>query len=356
MSKSDQDTPLHSKAFNQKVLSVIGIVTVAILLTLLILFGFRVILLILAGILMAAFFLGIADFIKSKTPLNRTISLILSVMLVVGVFVGVSLALAPHISEQVGTLREQLPSAADSALRDLKNTEVGSLIVEQMQDLQVSSYKGQITRFFGSVLGVFSTVYIILFLGIFFMAGPKKYLDGVVKLFPRSKRKRAADILIVMGKTLQSWLLGKLLSMLIVGILTGIGLSLLGVPLALTLAIFAAFISFIPNFGPLIALVPAFLLAFTESPSTALYVVLIYIGIQAVESNVLTPIIQKKMISFPMAMILIAQIVLGLFTGILGLILAVPLVAVIMVGVKMAYIEDVLKDRSIEVEHEDSDR
>jgi predicted PurR-regulated permease PerM len=119
--------------------------------------------------------------------------------------------------------------------------------------------------------------------------------------------------------------------------------------LALTLALFAGLISFIPNFGPLLAMLPAFLLGYTVGPMTGLYVVLLYVAVQAVESNVLTPMIQKKMISFPMAMVLLAQVVLGIFTGVLGVILAVPpVVATIIVLVKMAYIEDVLKDSSVD--------
>ncbi len=341
--------------FQKKVLNVVGIVTITVLLVLLILFGFRVILLILAGILVATFYLGIADFIKSKTSLNKNLSLLLSIFLVLGVFVGTSFALAPRISSQIKSLESKLPNAAENTFEKLKNTEVGAIIIEKAEGLELNADNGQIAKFFGSLFGIFSTLYIILFLGLFFMLAPNLYVDGFIKLFPKSRRERTEEILNTMGKILSSWLLGKILSMLIVGVLTGIGLYILGIPLALTLAIFAGLISFIPNFGPLIALLPAFLLAFTESPTTALYVVLLYIGIQAIESNLLTPMIQKNMISFPTAMILIAQIVLGLFTGILGVILAVPLVAMIIVLVKMAYIEDVLHDRSINVGSENSE-
>ncbi|QLG46481.1 AI-2E family transporter [Costertonia aggregata] len=335
--------------FTKKIVQSIGIAIVTILLTLLFLKGFRVILLILGGILVAAFFLGIADFIRSKTPLSRNLSLLISVLLIVGLTSGISFALAPRISEQTSSLREQLPQAADETLNKLESTEVGSMLISQFESLDMNPKKSEITNFFGSLFEVLSTIYIILFLGIFFMVAPEKYLKGIVSLFPKRKRARTKEILITMGTTLKSWLLGKLLSMLIVGVLTGIGLSILGVPLALTLALFAALISFIPNFGPLLALIPAFLLAFTVDSMTALYVVILYFGIQAIESNVFTPMIQRKMISFPMAMVLIAQVVLGLFTGILGVILAVPLVAVIMVLVKMAYIEDVLGDDSVSV-------
>ncbi|MGB7394724.1 MAG: AI-2E family transporter [Pricia sp.] len=351
MENDNPKTPLLSNDFNRKVLRGIAIVSVTVLLLLLVLKGFRVILLILAGILVAAFFTGIAKFIQSKTPLKRNVSLLVSVLLVIGIMVGVSFALAPSISKQVTSLEERLPEATDKTLKEIEGTSFGSFVISRIEAMDLQPEQGQIKQLFGSLGGMLSTIYIVMFLGVFFMVNPHTYLRGIVVLFPKTKRERADEVLKVMGNTLQKWLLGKLLSMAIVGVLTGIGLSLLGVPLALTLAIFAALISFIPNFGPLLALIPAFLLAFMASPMTALYVVLLYIAVQAVESNLLTPLIQKKMIALPMAMVLIAQVVLGLFTGVLGIILAVPLIAVIMVFIKMVYIEDVLR-YEVDVKHE----
>ncbi|MBU3025237.1 AI-2E family transporter [Zobellia galactanivorans] len=337
-------SPLISKEFNRKVLVTVGIVMMAVLFTLLLLNGFRVVLLILAGILVAAFFLGIANFIQSKTPLTNKFSLLVSVLFVVGSMVGISFALAPNISHQVSSLEEQLPRAADETFNRIEATTLGSFVIKRVKDMDLQPDSGQIKQLFGSLGGTLSTVYIVVFLGIFFTVDPKAYLRGMVVLFPKTRRNRAREILVEMGHTLQKWLLGKLLSMLIVGVLTGVGLVLLGIPLALTLAIFAAVISFIPNFGPLLSLIPAFLLAFMESPTTAFYVVLLYIAVQALESNLLTPLIQKKMISLPMAIILIAQVSLGIFTGVLGVILAVPLVAILIVFIKKVYIEDLLSD------------
>jgi predicted PurR-regulated permease PerM len=354
MKKSEINTSSNATIYTYEALRIIGILIISVLLVLLLLFGFRVILLILAGILIATFFLGITDFIRSKTPLAQNYALALAVLLVIGVVVGLSFALAPHITDQVNTMSNELPKAANNTMSSIKDSEIGSVIVTRAEQMDLGANTSTVATFFGSLFSTLSTIYIVLFLGLFFMVAPNTYVDGFITLFPKSRRNRTREIVMTMGKTLKSWLLGKLLSMLIVGVLTGIGLTIMGVPLALTLAIFAAFISFIPNFGPILALIPAFLLAFTASPTTALYVVLLYVGIQAIESNVLTPLIQSKMISFPMAMILIAQIVLGIFTGILGVILAVPLVALLMVLVKMAYVEDVLGDTTIDVKHENS--
>lgn len=127
--------------------------------------------------------------------------------------------------------------------------------------------------------------------------------------------------------------------MFVVFVLTAIGLAILGVPLWLVLALLAGLISFIPNFGPLIALIPAVLVGLMQSPQTALWIIGIYVLIQFIESNFITTIIQQKMIEMPPAIIISAQLILGALTGSWGLILSTPLTVVVIVLTKQLYIE-----------------
>jgi predicted PurR-regulated permease PerM len=127
--------------------------------------------------------------------------------------------------------------------------------------------------------------------------------------------------------------------MLLVATLTAIGLFILGVPMALTLALIAGILNFIPNFGPLIAIIPAALIAFMQGPATALFVIGLYIVVQILESSIITPQIQKKMINMPPALIIIAQLVMGIFAGVLGLVLATPIVAVVIVLINELYVK-----------------
>lgn len=354
MGKKEASNKVFSN-FSLKVIKATGIVLIMVLIVALILKGFKVLLLALAGILISIFFHGIASILQSKLPLKRTPALIISVLLFIMVSSGISLLLYPQVSTQINSLEKELPEAASSAKEKIEETEVGQWLIGQIKTISEQSEGGgeKITSFFSSFFGGLGDIYIIFFLGIFFMAQPDLYKRGIITLFPKHKRKRAKEVVNTLGYTLKRWLLGKLFSMLIVGILTGIGLAILGIPLALTLALFAAVVSFIPNFGPIISLIPAFLLALTKGTDYALYVVILYIVVQAIESNLLTPLIQKKMISFPMAMILLAQVLLGIFTGGLGLILAVPVIAIVMVMIKMLYIEDILGDTSVEVKGEE---
>lgn len=336
--------------FSKKVIKAVSITCIILLCLYVFMKGFKVLLIILAGILVATFFKGLASIIQLKLPLGDKSALAISSILFV-VICSISLSLLfPRVNEQIDVLKKELPEATRQAKQKLENFPVGKWTLNQMESY--TKENGQITVFFSSFFGGLADFYIIFFLGMFFMVQPNIYKNGIIVLFPLNMRERANQVLLTIGFTLRRWLLGKIFSMLVVGLLTGIGLAILGIPLALTLAIFAALITFIPNFGPIISLIPAFLLALTIGVDYAVYVCILYAGIQALESNVITPIIQSKMIAFPLALILIAQVLLGIFTGILGLILAVPVTAIIIVLVKMLYIEDILRDTTVEVKGE----
>jgi predicted PurR-regulated permease PerM len=106
----------------------------------------------------------------------------------------------------------------------------------------------------------------------------------------------------------------------------------------------AGLFNFIPNFGPLISMIPATLLALTDSPGKAIAVIVMFLVLQNLEGNVLTPMIQRKAVDLPPALGIIAQILLSILVGAVGLMLAWPLAAVVVMGVKLLYVEDVLGD------------
>lgn len=321
------------------------IVVLILLLTLFFLYAFKVLLLILGGTLIALFFDGIASFINEKLPkINKRIITIFTVGFIIGVFTLLIYNLYPRITEQIIILKNDLPEAINSLRKTIQSNEALNYIVENINN----SYKSKgvttnIQSFFSSVFGIIGDFYIMIALGVFFLVQPSIYINGIVKLFTKNSKNEVFKTLTAIEKILKKWLLGKFFSMLIVGFLTGVGLYLLGVPLALTLAIIATTCAFIPNIGPVIALAPALLIAFSKGEEYVLYTFLLYTGIQVVESNIITPLIQREVISFPMALILIAQVVLGLFTGYLGLILATPVIAILLLLVKKIYIQNYLE-------------
>jgi predicted PurR-regulated permease PerM len=192
------------------------------------------------------------------------------------------------------------------------------------------------------------SVLIFLFLGLYLAIDPDVYRRGLLRLVPLPKRPRVQDILDEIGHILGRWLVGRIFSMLVVGGITMLGLWLLQVPLPLALGLLAALGELVPNFGPLLAFIPALLLAFTDNSSHALGVLGLYLAVQGLESYVLTPLVERRAVSLPPALTITAQVLLGLLAGGLGLVLAAPLTATAMILVQRLYVEDVLHDAMAE--------
>lgn len=329
--------------------AIAGLIILAILVLLLIGTAINIFLMILAGALIAIFFRAIGDLIHKKLQISKGVSLFISVVLILGILVGLYFLLAPRVNKQFEELSKTAPKGIEQIKGELQDTRVGSFILEQIPgsgDKQIDNQKVQkrVTNFLSTTFGVLGDLYIIIFFGLFFMATPKLYVSGIVALFPKCKRERVWQVMNYSAFTLKRWLIGKLLSMLVVAILTATVLYILGIPLALTLGLIAGLLSFVPNFGPLIALIPAAAVAITIGPTKLLYVILAYALVQALESNLITPFIQKKNIDLPFAIILFSQVLLGVYTGLLGIILATPLMALLIVWVQMIYVHDVLHD------------
>jgi predicted PurR-regulated permease PerM len=199
--------------------------------------------------------------------------------------------------------------------------------------------------FFGGVLGALANVVIIVFVGIYFASSPRAYTHGFIKLIPQGKRARAGEVLENIGATLARWLIGKGCSMLIVGAVLSIGLTLLGVPLGLILGIIAGLLDFIPYLGPIMGGVPAVLIALSTSTDLALYTLLLMFAIQMLDGYVLLPFIEARAVALPPALTIIMQLIFGTLFGFAGVALATPLTAALVVLVGMLYVEDILGDR-----------
>ena len=354
-SRSDQ-------TFAGRVLITIGFAVLTLLVLALLYFTFDVILLIFAASLLAIFLRGLAEILGHFVKIGEGwLVLVVSVFLIL-VLAGAISFLAPDVADQMRHLREELPKSAQAAGNYISQFGWGRAIMEQLpsvddirQRVDPSTLLTGVGGFFSSTIGAVGNFFIVILLAIYLASEPQFYVDGFTKLFPIKRRKRVREIVSTVGETLGWWLIGKVASMIFIGILTWIGLSIIGVPLALTLGLIAGLLSFIPNFGPIISALPALLLAFIESPITAVYVLGLYIGVQLVESNIVTPLIERETVELPPALTIVFQLALAVLVGGLGLVLATPLLAVIMVLVQMVYIQDVLGDRDVEVSEKDLD-
>ena len=308
-------------------------------------------LLVFGGILFGVLLSSLAHLISGKTKISYSISLLVVLLLLVLIIGGTIWLLAPTVSQQAEELSQALPQAFQNLKTRLSQNSWGQKILAGMPQQPgkfLSGNKdvlGQITGVFSSTLSVFANLLIIIITGIYLASDPGNYKNGFIKLFPPTYRDRLHQVADQCYHTLSNWLLSRSISMVVVGVATGIGLAVLDIPLPIVLAIIAAFLNFIPNLGPYLALIPALLLAYIQGPDKALYVFLLYMGIQTLEGYVLTPMLDKKFVSMPPALLLFGQVLLGVLVGIGGILLASPIIAVLLVIVQELYVKDYLEKK-----------
>lgn len=360
-SQNENPNPIRQnikrREFSTRVLIVAGIIASIIILLLLFWQSRQVILLVFAGLLVSIFIRGIASRISGYTSLSINWSLFIVLFFLIGSIVSGIWLMMPSLQHQVNEISKQLPETVNQLQDKVSQYSAGRWILQrfpqnaqEMGDPSANVF-GRITGIFSSFFGILVNIAIVLMTSIYFAFNPDIYYEGVVKLFPKNSHRRLKEILDTIRFNLQRWMIGRITVMTINGVLTTIGLWLLGVPLAVPLGINTALFNFIPNIGPFLAAVPAILIGFTQDNETALYVAILFLIIQNLEGFVLTPLIQQKAVSLPPVLIIVAQLLLGVLFGFSGVLLAVPIVVVIFILVKMVYVEDILGNK-VEVKGE----
>jgi predicted PurR-regulated permease PerM len=317
---------------------------------------FQILLLLFLCVLIAIGIRGLTRLLARHTPLPQTAALIIVLVVVTALIAAFFILLGPALADQFALLGTALPAALRQLEERLASTGWGQTIADEIPSLQQlgqrlitdGDFVARITGVFSSILSSLSTLILVIFITLFLSFNPQVYVNNFMHLVPREGRARMRVTLDQTRDTLEQWLLMRLISMVLVGVLTFIGLTLIGMPLALPLAVIAAVGAFIPTLGPIIALVPAALVALTISPQQTLFVVLLYLGVQSIDNYLVSPLLQKEMLYLPPAYIIVAQVLFGAVAGTTGLILAAPLAAALVVIVRKLYVEAVLGDHTVE--------
>jgi predicted PurR-regulated permease PerM len=210
---------------------------------------------------------------------------------------------------------------------------------------QLSRATGYLFGFLSSLGTVTAGLVLIIFLAIYIGAEPQTYHDGLMHLFPHRARRKAGEVLTEMATVLRKWLLVQLIAMVVIGVVTTVAMLLLNVKAAFALGFIAGLLEFIPTVGPILSAVPAIAMGFVDGPEKALAVVAAYWGIQFLENNLLIPQLMRGGMDLPPALTLVAQALMTLVFGFLGLMVAVPLTAAVLVPIKMLYVRDVVGDQ-----------
>jgi predicted PurR-regulated permease PerM len=257
-------------------------------------------------------------------------------------------AFGTRAADQFSLLAAQLPDAWNSTRDWLNSWELGRWLLTIGEDAAIGAASTILSALplASGVLGWLANIALIAVIGIYLAADSRTYLDGAIRLLPPSKRKRGRQIINAAGDDLRKWLIAMTLDMLFLGTLVGIGLYMIGVPVAFALGILSGLSVFVPYIGPLVATIPGLLIALSVSPTVALSAAVVYIVAQQLEGNVALPLLQRWTVSMPPAVSLLAIVAFGLLFGVWGVLLATPLAVVTIRIVRMAYVEDVLEEKA----------
>jgi predicted PurR-regulated permease PerM len=286
---------------------------------------------------------------------NRTLASTIWVVGILSLIVAVGILVVPPFLNQFQQLTELVPLGVDqfagwfdSWLQWLPDEVAQYLptvddVVAQLRPL-ASGLANNVFRLFSGFLNVTGSMLVVVVFMVMFLISPAPYRDRFIRTFPSFYRRRVDEILTMCEVDLVAWIVGTLLNMVIIGVVSGLVLWILGVPLVLANALLTGLLEIIPNVGPFVATVLPAMIALIDSPWKALGVVVAYLLIQQLEQFLLVPIVMGQQVSLLPAVTLAAQIIFASFFGFLGLFLALPLVIIARVLLREILIKDILDE------------
>ncbi|MBD2744933.1 AI-2E family transporter [Coleofasciculus sp. FACHB-1120] len=314
----------------------------------------HILLLIFAAVVFAIVLNRVVRWLQQR-GVNRGIAIALTVISLLGILFILFALIGPSFAQQLEQLGNLVPTTLES-LRDWFNS-LSTRLPERLINIRSFSdflprLQPLITRllnntytWFSDLLAIILNLLLVLVLIIMLVANPAPYRQGLLLLFPAFYRRRANEIFSECEATLVGWMTATLIDMAAIAAITFIGLSILGVPLALANAIIAGLLEFIPNIGPVLSVIPPMVVAaLLVSPGKAVAVLILYILIQQFEAYVLVPFVMKQQVELLPATTLLAVVIFGSLFGFIGVFLAVPLVIVSKIWIYELLIKDILNN------------
>jgi putative permease len=283
-----------------------------------------------AGMVFAAMVDGGARLLEKWLPIARGWRVAIVLVLVSVFLVWTAYFAGSQIAAQAAELPATVEAQAQRAVEWL-GAHGFAIQTRDLQGLiqQALGGIGQLTRWVGGLIGAVTTVLLIVVLGIYFAVEPHLYRRGVAWLMPADRRSYFEGTAQLMGKSLRRLMAGRLLGMGIEGVATWLLLELYGVPMAALLGLLTGLLAFLPNIGAPISGLLMVLVGFSGGVDMGIYCIAVYVVVQVVDGNIIVPMVARRTVDLAPALVLGAQLIMGVLFGILGLLLADPLVAMI---------------------------
>lgn len=333
---ADREPQLSSDArFVRRVIIVLGLAGLAVALWQL----RQLLMLVFGAVVIATIFRALADPIRRRLRLPDWAALSMAILIIMAAIGGAFAAFGREVSRQAERLANSLPASWRALEARLGDIDLGQL----SDALPGPGDLIGLTSFALSLGGWLATILLVIAAAIYFAAQPGLYRSGLVLLIPEKSRPLVDEALGDSGRALAMWLRGQLITMTVVGTLTGLGLWAIGMPSSLALGLLAGLLDFVPFVGPIAAAIPALLVAFGISGEMALWTLGLYVLVQQLEGNFLYPMVQHYAVGIPPGLMLFALLAAGLLFGLPGVVLGAPLAVVAYVLVKRLYVREALR-------------
>jgi len=309
---------------------------------------------ILVTILLAIPLAGAASALE-RYRVPRAVGALAGLLLGIGALVGILALVIPSFADQADEFVDEVPAIVDDleqAVADVTGSEPGEVGVQVQEFLErytddPGELIGPLASLGLSVAGVLGAFLLMLITAYYMAVRPEPLVAGVESLFPPERRRWARGVIERLRESWIGWMQGVLVDMALTGVLLFVGLQLIGLDFAIFFAVFSAFLVLIPYFGSIIGAVPPTLFALTDSPELALATLGIYVIVQQVESNVTIPLVMANRVKLHPAVVAIGVIVIGQLFGFIGLFVAVPILALIVIVVDEAWVKPMESERGL---------
>lgn len=301
-----------------------------------------VLLLVFAAVLVAILLRSFAQVISRYTRLGEGVSICLASVLIFGCIAGAIYFFGAQLSGQLMQLGERLPEAIDAAGKRVGIDYASQRLTDTIKAEAGSGLLSSVTRWSYSIVGVIANIALVLVAAVYFAIDPSVYRRGFAMLFPADQKPRVYGALDATDDVLRHWLVGQFASMVLVGTVSTLAYWWIGLPSPIALGLVAGVINFVPFLGPVMSAIPPLLFALSMDTQALLWTLGAVVLIQQFEGNVVTPLIQRRAVSLPPALGVFAIVVFGVAFGILGVFLAVPLAASLLVLIRNLWVREAL--------------
>lgn len=304
---------------------------------------------------------------------RRGVAVLLVTFATVFILALLLISIGAPLVNQTENLIDELPEAIETLREDYNNAARESVFLPEIDfDIAEGDAEMEATSFFSAenltggaifvtsvgsfVVSLAFNLLVVIIVSLYLLADPETYANAFVAMIPKNRQTLILQLLVDLRQALVAWLVTQLISMTIIAVLIWFSLGVIWqVPNGFALGILAGVLTFIPNFGSVIAAIPGLIFTLAERPSYIVPVLLTYIVVQQLEANVITPMIVKRRLQVPAAALLVFQVMAGVLFGFLGLLLAVPIFMVAIVLVRDLYVDYLLNNINTEVQSRKSE-